>query len=44
LGYSLGQVPLVQKYFDLVVLAIIALSLMPAILQVLKSRRTAATS
>jgi membrane-associated protein len=39
LGYSLGQVALVQKYFDLVVLAIIALSLMPAILQVLKSRR-----
>lgn len=44
LGYSLGQVPIVQKYFDLVVLAIIALSLMPAILQVLKSRRNPATS
>ncbi len=39
LGYSLGQVPLVQKYFDLVVLAIIGLSLLPAILQLLKSRR-----
>ena len=39
LGFSLGQVALVQKYFDLVVLAIIFLSLMPAILQVLKSRR-----
>ena len=43
LGFSLGQVPLVQKYFDLVVLAIIFLSLMPAILQVLKSRRGMAT-
>jgi membrane-associated protein len=44
LGYSLGQIPVVQKYFDLVVLAIIALSLLPAILQVLKSRRNPATS
>jgi membrane-associated protein len=44
LGYSLGQVPLVQKYFDLVVLAIIALSLLPAVLQVLKSRRNPAAS
>jgi membrane-associated protein len=44
LGFSLGQVPLVQKYFDLVVLAIIFLSLMPAFLQILKSRRGAATS
>jgi membrane-associated protein len=40
LGYSLGQVALVQKYFDLVVLAIIGLSLLPAILQILKSRRS----
>jgi membrane-associated protein len=44
LGFSLGQVPLVQKYFDLVVLAIIFLSLMPAFLQILKSRRGTATS
>jgi len=44
LGYTLGQLALVQKYFDLVVLAIIFLSLMPAILQVLKSRRGIAAS
>jgi membrane-associated protein len=44
LGYSLGQITLVQKYFDLVVLAIIALSLMPAILQVLKARSRPAAS
>jgi membrane-associated protein len=44
LGYSLGQVALVQKYFDMVVLAIIAISLMPAFLQILKSRRGAAAS
>jgi membrane-associated protein len=44
LGYSLGKVSFVQKYFDLVVLAIIALSLMPAALQFLKSRRGIAAS
>jgi membrane-associated protein len=44
LGYALGQIPIVQKYFDLVVLAIIALSLMPAAMQILKSRRNPATS
>lgn len=44
LGYSLGQVAIIQKYFDLVVLAIIALSLLPALLQVVKSRRGVATS
>jgi membrane-associated protein len=44
LGYGLGQIPIVQKYFDLVVLAIIALSLMPAAMQILKSRRNPATS
>ena len=41
LGYGLGQVPLVQKYFDIVVLLIIAISIAPAILQFLKSRRAA---
>jgi membrane-associated protein len=44
LGYSLGQVALVQKYFDLVVLAIIAISLAPAFLQILKFRRGTAVS
>lgn len=42
LGYGLGQVPLVQKYFDIVVLLIIAISIAPAVLQFLKSRRAAA--
>ena len=41
LGYGLGQVPLVQKYFDIVVLLIIAISIAPAVLQFLKSRRAA---
>ena len=44
LGYGLGQVPLVQKYFDIVVLLIIAISLLPAAMQVLKNRRGVATS
>jgi membrane-associated protein len=44
LGFSLGQVPLVQKYFDQVVVLIIVISLLPAAMQVLKSRRGVATS
>jgi membrane-associated protein len=39
LGYTLGRVPLVRQYFDKVVLVIIAISLLPAFLEVLKSRR-----
>lgn len=44
LGYGLGQVPIVQKYFDQVVLLIIVISLIPAALQILKSRRGVVTS
>ncbi len=44
LGYALGQVPLVQKYFDIVILLIIAISLIPPALQFLKSRRAPATT
>ena len=40
LGYGLGQVALVQKYFDIVVLLIVAISIAPAALQFLKSRRS----
>ncbi len=43
LGYFVGQVPAVQQHFDQVVLLIIALSLVPAAMQVLKSRRAAAS-
>jgi membrane-associated protein len=39
LGYTLGRVQLVRQYFDKVVLLIIAISLVPAFLEVLKSRR-----
>ena len=44
LGFGLGQIPLVQKHFDQVVLLIIALSLLPVALQILKSRRGVAAS
>ena len=44
LGYALGQVPLVQKYFDIVILLIIAVSVLPVILEFLKSRRAPATN
>ena len=42
LGYVLGTVPVVRHNFEKFVLAIIAVSLAPAILQVLKSRKTPA--
>jgi membrane-associated protein len=43
LGYKLGQIPFVRQYFDKVVLLIIVLSLLPAISEVIKSRRRAPT-
>jgi membrane-associated protein len=39
LGYSLGNHPLVRAHFEKVVLAIIVISLLPAVIQVLKARR-----
>src|SRR6266481_4548630 len=39
LGYMLGQVPFVRQNFDKVVLLIIVISLLPAISEVIKSRR-----
>jgi len=38
-GYFFGQIPLVQKNFSLVVLAIIGLSVLPVIFEFFKSRR-----
>jgi membrane-associated protein len=40
LGYLLGNVPVIRHNFEKVVLLIIAVSLLPAILQLLKSRTT----
>ncbi|MDQ2842716.1 MAG: VTT domain-containing protein [Acidobacteriota bacterium] len=40
LGYLLGNVPLIRHNFEKVVLLIIAVSLIPAILQVVKSRKS----
>ena len=39
LGYTLGNVPLIRAHFEKVVVLIIVVSLMPALLQVLKARR-----
>ena len=44
LGYKLGQVPLVQKHFEKVVLGVIVLSLVPALLEARKARSRAAQS
>ena len=39
LGYSLGSVPFVRQNFDKVILAIIFVSLLPTIIEVVKARR-----
>jgi membrane-associated protein len=39
LGYELGSVALVRRYFDKVILLIIFLSLLPTIIEVIKARR-----
>jgi membrane-associated protein len=44
LGYKLGQVAFIRQYFDKVVLLIIVISLIPAISEVIKSRRGATRS
>ena|SRR5579863_3086301 len=41
LGYELGTVPLIRRHFEKVVVLIIVISLLPAILEVFKSRRRA---
>ncbi|MGV6945944.1 DedA family protein [Sphingobacterium kyonggiense] len=38
-GYFFGQIPFVKNNFSIVVLAIIAISLLPAIIEVFKSKR-----
>ncbi len=40
LGYSLGSVPFVRRYFDKVILAIILTSLLPSVIEILKARRS----
>lgn len=40
LGYTLGSVPFVRQYFDKIILSIIVLSLAPAVIEVIKSRRS----
>jgi membrane-associated protein len=42
LGYGLGSIPFVRHYFDKVILVIIALSLLPTLIEVMKSRRASA--
>jgi membrane-associated protein len=39
LGYKLGEVPLVRRHFEKVVLLIIVLSLLPAITEIIRSAR-----
>jgi membrane-associated protein len=39
LGYGVGNIPFVRHYFDKVILVIIAASLLPTVIEVIKSRR-----
>jgi membrane-associated protein len=41
-GYFFGNLPFVQNNFSLVVLAIIVVSLLPAVVEVVRERRRAA--
>jgi membrane-associated protein len=43
LGYSLGNVPFVRANFEKVIIGIIVVSVLPAIIEALKSRRSAAS-
>jgi hypothetical protein len=42
LGHTLGAIPLVQRYFDKVILLIILVSFIPVLLEFLRSRRAKA--
>lgn len=44
LGYALGNIPIVRQNFEKVVLLIIALSLLPVVLQVISSRKKSETT
>ncbi len=39
LGYFFGNIPFVQKNFELVIIAIVVLSVIPAVVEVLKARK-----
>ena len=38
-GYFFGRIPIVQEHFETVILAIIAISLMPLVVEWLRARR-----
>jgi membrane-associated protein len=41
-GYYFGQIPIVQKNFQIVVIAIVVISVLPAIVHALRARRKSA--
>ena len=43
-GYLFGNIPLVRKNFSLVIFAIIIISILPALVEVLRQRRRARTA
>jgi membrane-associated protein len=43
-GYEIGSVPFVRKYFDKIILAIIFVSLLPAAFEIFKARQKSAAA
>ena len=41
-GYYLGEIPLIRRNFEKVVIGIVIVSVLPLVIQVLKSRRSPA--
>ena len=39
LGYTIGGIPLVRRHFEKVILAIIFISVLPTVIEVIKARR-----
>jgi membrane-associated protein len=40
-GYWFGNIPIVKKHFELVILGIVAVTLLPAVIEVVRSWRAA---
>ncbi|HMJ12042.1 MAG TPA: hypothetical protein VK524_11545, partial [Polyangiaceae bacterium] len=41
-GYVFGNLPIVKKQFHIVIIAIIVLSILPAVIEIIKERRNGA--
>ena len=44
LGYLLGQIPFVQQHIELILIGIVAISVVPMIIEILRARRRSAAA